>query len=391
MTTDGRETSRRPSSLSNDARILDAAVAQLIAHGVDGFTLRDVAAGVGLSHTAVYSRYDDHDELLADVWQRRSAADLARLIATVGDADTRPGCLGGPGHVVGEPAVRAALELCVAARRCPALSDIVPDDVAAMCADAGLVRDGVVDVMGMGHLLLQVGTAMVGPLRPAAYGEAVRVAALVATNQKEWHGPPPSPVTMPPTVAGPDADLRTRLIAAAAAVISRSGVARATVKRIARVADCSPSALYTIYESREALLVDLISLHALDGDAPARAVAARGRSEAPSAVIAGWLHPWSEGRRRTYIEVYMAAPHAPVLCSAMVAGIEVITDAQLATLPVAASAAPRVREMMQCGETLTLGAAVMAETLAPAGIDLSACDWRPFVSTATHSFMRSLG
>jgi AcrR family transcriptional regulator len=371
---------RRHSSLSNDERILDAALAELIDHGPDGFTLRDVAKRVGLSHTAVYSRYDDRDELLADLWDRRSAADLARLVATVGDATTRPGCLGGEGHVVAEPRVRAALELCVAAHRCADLGDVVPAAVMSMCTDAGLIRHGgVVDTVGMGFLVLQVGTSLTGPLRPAVYREATGVAAALDAGSQEWRGPAPRPVIASFAVPGHDSPLRDRLVAAAAMVISRSGIERATVKRIARVAGCSASALYTVFESREALLADLASRHAIDGDAPMRGLGAVGASEVPAALIAGWSHPRSGVRRRTLIEMYATTPHHDTMRATMIAAIEAIAEEQVESL--GGPTNPWLRTVLSVGETLTAGVAVLADVLAPGGVDLSVCDWRPFMAS----------
>jgi len=382
-----RVSARRGSSLSNDERILDAALVELIERGADGFTLRDVAKRVGLSHTAVYSRYDNRDELLADLWQRRSAADASRLVATVGNAAARPGCLGAEGHVVAEPRVRAALELCIAAHRCADLGDVVPAAVSSMCADAGLIRDGaVVDTVGMGFLVLQVGTSLRGPLRPATYREATSVPAALDVGAQEWRGPAPRPVIASFGVPGPDSSLRDRLVAAAAVVIARSGVERATVKRIARVAGCSASALYSVFESREALMADLLWRHAVDGDAPTRGHEAVGASEAPAALIAGWSHPRSGVRRRTLIEMYATAAHDETMRATMTAAIEAITEAQIEAL--GRLPHPLLRTTLSVGETLTVGVAVLADVLAPGGVDLSVCDWRRFMASLHRGYRK---
>lgn len=379
---------RRSSSLANDERILDAAMAMLLEHGPDGFSLRDVAAAVGLSHTAVYARYDHRHELLADLWQRRCRQHLADLVATSA-VDLRLSDGPPPGQSLVESAeARAALELCIAAHRVPDLDDVVPGDVGAMLRGCGLVVDDVVDPIAIGHLALLVGTALVGPVRPDVYEQCRAAPGTLAAGHTDWSGAPPMPVTVSMEQVDPCDGLEARLVLATRTVVSRSGVARATLKRIARVADCSPTALYGVYPSVQHLLLDVIRVHAIDIDAPRRASTVVGNPHvAGAALLAGWVHPATVARRRAMIEVYAAAPHDAAMLEVAVAGMQAIFDAQVAEV-----AGPGMhhttRSILSMGDVLTVGVALLAEVCSPAGIDLTSVDWRPFASSMSRGFFK---
>ncbi|MSX21320.1 MAG: TetR family transcriptional regulator, partial [Actinobacteria bacterium] len=62
---------RRDRVALNDERILDAAVVVLDLFGIDGLSARRVAEQAGLSTGAIYGRFENTDELLVEVWNRR--------------------------------------------------------------------------------------------------------------------------------------------------------------------------------------------------------------------------------------------------------------------------------------------------------------------------------
>src|SRR5579863_5728770 len=65
-----RRLTRRRSTraLINDAAIRDAAVELVLSEGIDAISFRDVGRIAGLTHGALYARFEDVEELLVDLW-----------------------------------------------------------------------------------------------------------------------------------------------------------------------------------------------------------------------------------------------------------------------------------------------------------------------------------
>ena len=64
----------------NDERIRDAALAEALALGPDRLGPTAVARRAGLSTGAVYARYEDHAELLVDLWVNRCRVEVGDLV-----------------------------------------------------------------------------------------------------------------------------------------------------------------------------------------------------------------------------------------------------------------------------------------------------------------------
>ena len=76
---------RRRSSraISNDAAIRAAAIELVLQVGVDAISFRDVGRVAGLTHGALYARFEDVEELLVDLWNEvlcHRAIDLLEVV-----------------------------------------------------------------------------------------------------------------------------------------------------------------------------------------------------------------------------------------------------------------------------------------------------------------------
>ena len=65
---------RSARALTNDEAIRTAAVQLIFSNGIDSISFRDVGARRGLTHGALYARFEDVEELLIDLWDARTAA-----------------------------------------------------------------------------------------------------------------------------------------------------------------------------------------------------------------------------------------------------------------------------------------------------------------------------
>lgn len=142
--------------------ILDAAARVIVAHGVHGFRLQDVADEAGVSQPLVSSHVDDRDELIAASFVRVDARELEAIEADArrarpgrqaivrflrratipsggepdGDGDEDPALLGGDGWELWS-------QVSSRARFSPVVRDAVrARQDAWIAALAGLLRDG---------------------------------------------------------------------------------------------------------------------------------------------------------------------------------------------------------------------------------------------------------
>ena len=256
------DTPRRRSdrAIRNDGLLVGAAVEAIVDRGVDHVAVRDVASRAGLTTGALYGRFDGVGDLLAEAWAERCGPAfeaVVMLARAVADDGPEAGPIGLVEHPA--PELLAASELAVASSRVGELADVVPRDVRRWMRTAGLVEDP----RAIGILGYLLGTVLYGAVDPQVRADVPTVlrwlydgrAAAVAGPD-----PAPDPVLPVPLAFYGDDPVRDRLLDAAVQVAARSGIQHATLKRIARVAGCAPSFVYSRYDSRDALYADVVEI-----------------------------------------------------------------------------------------------------------------------------------
>lgn len=144
----------RLSHAERRATILDAAARVIVAHGVHGFRLQDVADEAGVSQPLVSSHVDDRDELIAASFVRVDERELEAVEADARRAEPgraaivrflRRATIPSPGDGVGDalPGWELWSQVSSRARFSPVVRDAVRARQAAwIAALAGLLRDG---------------------------------------------------------------------------------------------------------------------------------------------------------------------------------------------------------------------------------------------------------
>lgn len=312
---------RRRGSLANDERILDAGVALVAARGIDAIGLREVAAASGLTYGALYARYENVDELLADLWERRWAPELERLAAAAVAVAARP--LPGVDAIEVAALLEAGplrlglFEALVAAARIPELGDVLPGSLGAIL-DRHALRPGPAgdgDPVARSLLAVALGAVAHGTLGGSAVRNAATIAGLLAARRpRVADDPPPSPLVpgeiVLPSIGSP---LRDALLAATLGVVARSGRHGATLRRISRASGYSHTAVYQAYGSLDALLVDVATAAARRQGSGPDGSGVAGDASRVVAIAAGWVAPAARRRRRLLLEFWLAAVRDPRL------------------------------------------------------------------------------
>lgn len=380
-----RRTSR---AVENDERILDAAIGLIDRHGVDHLSLRDVAEAVELTHGALYSRYDNVAELLVDLWQRRLMTEIEQLVeSAVARGETLPN----PDESIWltEPTAqrRAAVVLCLVAERVDELAEVIPRDLEMLLATRGVYqRDVSADAVSLGHLCALIGYCVESRVHGFVPADVMTVVGWLHGGSDPPFDGPALPSREPQQIDFATGDAaRDAVLRACSAVVARSGMHRATLKRIGRAAGCVPSTIYSWYGSREELMYDMVR-RGVEMTTVPPGDESFGRVEIGPALTAGWAEPSARVRRRIPLEMYLAAMNNTRLAGV----IEEVLRRHLAV--VAAGLAPAVPELQMAaitllrhGNRIASGISVLAD-LVP-GLDR--VDWRPYSSAILRGALRS--
>lgn len=256
---------RRSDAARNDQLLLDAGMELLREKGPDRLTALDLARRAGLTTGAVYARYENNEEILVGLWQQRLLEPLRQFVADAvrvlvenqDEHDPVFATLTDP-----HTPLLAGVSLLIVAPRITELNEVVIPDVQAILRDLG-VSDDPFDLRSL-HLLAAVSTAL-GCLYFAAADmfhredwPVIRSMLRHVTSRTGLDASEPLPPTIPfDHHIDTGHAMRDALVNAAARVIARSGMERATTQRVARAANLPPSALFAEYQNRQALFADV--------------------------------------------------------------------------------------------------------------------------------------
>lgn len=314
-----------------EARLLDAALDEVLEVGIDRLTMTGVARRAGVTTGALYPRFEARSELVVRLWQERAWPALAAHLddalaeAIAGAMPMTAARLVDPG-----PALVAATEALVVGARDRALGEVVTQDLTDWFARHG-ARLGAGDAAGGPDAdavtvgLVAIASLVLGPLAIALTGEVPRIdweqglacfaVAQLAHPQGPSRGPVP-PADLAFAIASTDDALGDALRTAAVAVVVEVGFEDATVARIARRAAYSTQALYLRHASKTDLLVEVargvvFPLMELVGEANLDAFLSADPGGGLAAVAARYVSPDWASWRRLRLETQLAARHEP--------------------------------------------------------------------------------
>jgi AcrR family transcriptional regulator len=373
---------RRRDATLNDARIYDATIAQLARVGPDKLAVKTLVTAAGLTTGPFYSRYLTIGELLADVWRQRLAAVARELIEHVVQHRRR----GTPDHAAAvammseppSPQLTAALTLMIVAPRVDELAEVVPTDVDGWLGELGLTGPGSPPERSveLGLACFAFGAALRRSIPADTSLPFCEVAALIPATVDV----PDSPVPLPTgdqveLVVASDDPLRASLVLAAQQVAARSGVVRATLTRIGRVANLPSTAVYGRYESKVALFEELCALALSTLLTPRRQAAVHASAADLSAGASGWLCADAHMRRRLEVEMLLGAMFDEELQAAYCTLQQAHLAAAIPALLPAHDRAERAEFLVRFTVCSATGLALLSG-VAPA---ISQVDWRPMV------------
>ena len=335
MAANARQTER---SRQTDLRVASSAANAVRRDGCDQMALTRVASDAGYSSGVIYARCDDRSELLVLAWEKSIWPALREVLESAFRAavDRDPSAMDAAvdlwvrhcaDHSV--PDIGSAAEVIVAARRDETLAEVVHHDINELLAayGAGPGTSG-----ALRELLLLTAATLIGSalLNSAVGGESSAMVNPSELLRAFVMGSPPAPASTERDVtaavvarARTGDDVRDALIDATEYVIARSGIHRATVSRIARRAGVSVGAIYGLYENKESLVIDCVSV--IHPPQAQRELEAWVRMKVDSEFRAGmsanlraFLSPELRLWRMFRIECLVAARHSPALARLLV-------------------------------------------------------------------------
>jgi len=261
---ESRRRKRTDSQLRNNEKLLDAMVAETDRHGLDDLRSARVAKSAGLTTGALYSRFENADEMLLGMWQQRVSEpflnhvrDTVRYV--LGDLDQRHPVL----QAVEKPAplLRLGAEFCVVAPRNITVSEVISPAIINLLAELGLTAN--CDPLEGAKVMIAASAATGTALRAIVtgtnpgWGAALRALRAAASRvERRSHTADLGDVAPDPINTGNP--VRDALLISAKRVVANVGFQRATVSRIARRASLTPSAIYQLWDDKESMLDEAI-------------------------------------------------------------------------------------------------------------------------------------
>lgn len=330
MTATARQTER---SRQTDLRVAESAANAVRRDGIDQLALTRVAADAGYSSGVIYARCDDRSELMVLAWQKSFWPSLREVLdaafRAVIDRDTAAvdaavdlwaaRCDG-----TAVPDIGSATEVIAAARRDEVLAEVVHHDVNELlaCFGAGPGTTGAERELLLLTAATLLGSALLNSSAGPGNTTAIDPRHLLHpfVSGKGHTEPAASGPSQPGAVEKirTGDDIRDALIDATEYVIARSGVHRATVSRIARRAGVSVGAIYGLYENKESLVIDCVSIiHPPQAHRDTEAWVDLGSASdfraGMSANLRSYLSPGLRQWRLFRIELLVTARHSPGL------------------------------------------------------------------------------
>ena len=259
---------RRSDAARNDELLLDAGVDLLREKGPDRLGALELARSAELTTGAVYSRYENTEEILVGLWQQRLSGAMRSFIET-SMKTLDPGTQRNEAQMViaralANPAgpLTPAISLMIAAPRIPELAEVVIPDDTSWLQELGMGQEPASPefdrrILTVGFVVGCLYFAAVDLFEPDKWEVIKPVAHTVLDNSSVPTWPTNSGEQLLDITIDTNDPVRDSLVNGAARVIARGGVERATTQRIARAAGLPTSALFSEYRTRQALFGDV--------------------------------------------------------------------------------------------------------------------------------------
>ena len=365
----GKSASRSRGVAKNDARVLDAVVAVLDRHGVDGATARRVADEAGLSTGAVYGRFENTDEMLIEAWLQRFRhvvrAGLERSISMAeGSAEAERLEIPESYDPVAE---RLGAYVIAMSPRNEVLAEVVLPEVDQWFHDLGLGPQMAMHRRSSRAVAIAAyfGAMLTGGIDDALLPDWVHCLGWWESARKvSPHFADALPSNLLPIADHvSNEDELDVLLSATADVVARAGVSGTTITRIARRAGLPRSALYSHFDSRDELVVAAAARSSWGRSFESRRALMELGPMGIARAAHHYLDPASRWVRRRRVEFFLAGISNRSLALGIMEREQSIVDAVLADEEMqSASARESLRSLLAFIGILATGAFVLPET-----------------------------
>ncbi|TRZ74351.1 MAG: TetR/AcrR family transcriptional regulator [Actinobacteria bacterium] len=252
---------------ANTAAILKALTQEATAVGLDGIAASSIARRAGLTTGAIYSRFENNDEMLIALWEvnirERFSQHIAETIEYIIGQDEggiSPELIS---RIERPPAVLGlGAEFLVVAQRNEVVGEVVVPQFSKWLRDAGLNKNATpIECAGAA---LGASIAIGSILRSFITSSNPNMGPVLRGLRNAYKGARPttsslSVISLPQIAANTGNEVRDALINATSEVMSRTGFTNATISRIARKSGITSGSIYNVYVDKEELMNDAVS------------------------------------------------------------------------------------------------------------------------------------
>ena len=259
-----RRRKRSPSQVRNAEKLLDAMIAETNQYGLDNLRSARVAQAAKLTTGALYSRYENADEMLVALWQERVGAPfLQHLRDVVGYVQGSVPTTHAVVRAIEKPTalLRLGAEFMVVSGRNDTIGEVVGPAVSDTLNELGLTdrTDPLAGAIVMVAASAAVGTTLRSFITGTNPGWGASLHSLRTAADRAVPKPhEPMPYDIPSSPINTGNPVRDAVLTSAKRVVGRVGFKNATITRIARRAGFSTSAIYQLWPDKESMLDEAI-------------------------------------------------------------------------------------------------------------------------------------
>ena len=379
------ERSRQARGLRTDESILDSAISVIDAQGIERFSLRDVAAGAGVTHGALYARYENTRDMLADLWVRRLQDEFDRVVV---DAEKCAIELPATDHLAklfqSSPTRRVLAQAIAVAPRVDELHDVMPGRLGWRTTNSADVAHCayLLLALAIGAFLQEKIDGKLSKQAPELADWLARAADLrveVATQK-----PLRPPMRLQPVAtADPLKSRQDRIFDATLRVIAKSGVAGTTLRRVSRASGYAHTAVYQEYATLDQLIAAVLAQHVSsielsDLSAPHESV------EVAVQIVHSYLSRADRMRERLLIEFAVAGVADPELGQLLKRADQRMFQSLASAIDGNPAVAERSRQFSYVHRDFLLGLSMLSDAV-PDSANVEVLDTYSRLLTASHA------
>ena len=350
---------RKAKTLELDAKILAASVTVICSSGPDFLNFAEISRLCNATTGAMYSRYENVEELLVDVWVRKAGPALKQIFELTSRAyrgDREAAEVATQKLEDDRLLLTCAYSLLLVSPRVDELAEVIPQDLKNWLEE----MDWQDSILAVAFVLGAIGFDSILDAPRANWGLRLKWASQIGAAQP--NAGEQTPIESPDSLESiiqpnTGSDVRDRLMVQMSLVVARSGLRRATTSRVSRGAGYPQSTFFGVWHTRADFVRDwapVVLKSLMRASSPDGTSAALGDLDAAVRGVSQILGPGFKMIRRLRVELLLASVSDQEIASA-------VKESDSQTLELVGPPSEEGRQLLEGMRAVVLGLVILKD------------------------------